>query len=436
MVGNEIEVWIPRSEGALDEIPPYTHHDYFTVKMYHGGLIKGNTYVGEKISYYDNVDKDMISLIEVDSMVTRVDPAYAGRMMDYWYYIGNNLDALTKLSSDMDTMTMAMCACVHEIRLVVIYIDHLDLHGDYQSDLYDVEIMEQSSACGYSQVGSSVVIEELLDSPRIMKKSSTNRKQDKEVGVKIREVKEEVPTHANESSEYDNSFDGDYQPANGDEDYAHYGEDEDWTTEDEVHNDAHLKKRDKIVSAAVGTSGVNAAENVMVEDNEAMFGAIDFDEEDIESCYKREGNAKSWEVAFYKSDRKRVNAICKADGCPFELTSSKMQHEDSLMIRKYQPQHMCAHVNENSMAKGTKKPPLTKDDKRAKLKKRAEKLKEKRDQEKVATKTVAKATTKASTASTTTQVASTKNKGAASTKSSAPTRSLKRIIGGDKQDGK
>ncbi|KAL6189274.1 hypothetical protein ACLB2K_040663 [Fragaria x ananassa] len=82
-------------------------------------------------------------------------------------------------------------------------------------------------------------------------------------------------------------------------------------------------------------------------------------------------------------------------------------------------------------AKGTKKPPLTKDEKRAKLKKKAEKLKEK-----VAAKTVAKATTKSSTASTTTQFASAKNKGAASTKSSAPTRSSKRIRGGDKQAGK
>ncbi|KAL6216464.1 hypothetical protein ACLB2K_009687 [Fragaria x ananassa] len=505
--------------------------------MYHGGLIRGNTYVGGKISYYDNVDKDRISLVEVDSMVRGIDPAYAGRRMDYWYYIGNNPDALSKLSSDLDAMTMSMCACVHEIRLVVIYIDHLDLHDDYQFDLDDVEIMEQSSAWGYTQVGSSVVIEELPDSPRIMKKSSVkivkgvpmfkasaNRKQAKEVGVKIREVEEEVPTQASkapvidpkdkgkqklvvedvskeydvevfedlididvthydesedESSEYDDSSNADYQPAYGDEDYAHYGEDKDWTAEDEVLSDAHLEKRDKNVSAIVGTSGVNVAENVMVEDNEAMFGAIDSDEEVIgyeansddeakrmkflefnsktdmkdpqfcvgmifanarilRAAIRERAIQKGWEAAFYKSDRKRVNAICKADGCPFELTASKMQHEDSLMIRKYQPQHMCARVNENSMirAKGTKKPPLTKDEKRAKLKKRAEKLKEKRDQGKVVAKTVAKATTKSSTASTTTKVASAKNKGVASTKSSTPTRSSKRIRGGDKQVGK
>ena len=84
-----------------------------------------------------------------------------------------------------------------------------------------------------------------------------------------------------ESSEYDNSSYADYQPVNGDEDYAHYGEDEDWTAKDEVHNDAHLEKRDKIVNTVVGTSGVNAAENVMVEGNEAMFGAVDSDKEVI-----------------------------------------------------------------------------------------------------------------------------------------------------------
>ena len=117
-----------------------------------------------------------------------------------------------------------------------------------------------------------------------------------------------------ESSEYDNSSDADYQPINGDEDYAHYGEDEDWTAEDEVHNDAHLKKRDKIVSAAVGTSGVNAAENVMVEDNEAMFGAIDSDEEVIE--YEANSDDEAKRVKFLEFNRhERPSVFCWDDLC-------------------------------------------------------------------------------------------------------------------------
>ncbi|KAL6224594.1 hypothetical protein ACLB2K_003449 [Fragaria x ananassa] len=222
-----------------------------------------------------------------------------------------------------------------------------------------------------------------------MFKASANRKQAKEMGVKISEVEEEIPTQVSkapvinlkdkgkqklvaedvseeydaeifedlididftqydesedESSEYDNSSCADYQPVNDDEDYAHYGEDEDWTAEVKVHNDAHLEKRDKIVSAAVGTSGVNAAENVMVEDNEEMFGAIDSDEEVIgyeansddeakrmkfsefnpktnmkdpqfsvgmifanarilRAAIRERAIQKDWEAAFYKSDK-------------------------------------------------------------------------------------------------------------------------------------
>ncbi|XP_062000227.1 uncharacterized protein LOC133717526 [Rosa rugosa] len=88
-----------------------------------------------------------------------------------------------------------------------------------------------------------------------------------------------------------------------------------------------------------------------------------------------------------------------------------------------------------SKAKGTKKPPLTKNELRAKVIQKAEKVKNKRDAHKAAAKavaktTTAKATTKSSTASTTTQAARANSKASTSAKSSTPTRSSQRIRAG------
>lgn len=57
------------------------------------------------------------------------------------------------------------------------------------------------------------------------------------------------------------------------------------------------------------------------------------------------------EAIFIKSDRTRVKVICKADNCPFELFASKMQHEDTLMIKTYNGEYNCAQVFVNSMVK-------------------------------------------------------------------------------------
>ncbi|KAM5585145.1 hypothetical protein ABKV19_004510 [Rosa sericea] len=451
--------------------------------MYHGGIIRENKYVGGQISYYDNVDKDKMSLIEVDSMVRGIDPAYVGRRMDYWYSIGSEDDALTKLSTDFDAIQM--CCCVPHIRLVIIYLDHLDLHDDYQSDGDDVEMFDdEPTAWGYSQAGSTgVVIEELPDSPKrkccvkieelpdspkkkpdVMKgdpklgrrvKVCANKK--KAVGIVIREVEEEVPTQASKaavcdskdkgkqkvveqqeredyeaemfedlvdidvndarcymypmSSEDDASEDADYDPCRDDEDYANYGVDDDWLdyVECEESVDKHeqatedvgtsagdrkgkKKEAKSYEQASVGTS-VDVDENMEVEDNEPMYGALDSDEEGIgheansddegddmqrfpefnpktdmgnpqfckgmrfasakifRAAVREKAIQKGWEALFVKSDRVRVRVICKAENCPFELYASKMQHEDTLMIKTYNGQHNCARVLDNSMVR-------------------------------------------------------------------------------------
>lgn len=43
--------------------------------MYHGGFIRNNNYIGGKFDYYDMVDKNRMSMIELDGIASeRVEP--------------------------------------------------------------------------------------------------------------------------------------------------------------------------------------------------------------------------------------------------------------------------------------------------------------------------------------------------------------------------
>ncbi|XP_024156583.1 uncharacterized protein LOC112164579 [Rosa chinensis] len=76
-----------------------------------------------------------------------------------------------------------------------------------------------------------------------------------------------------------------------------------------------------------------------------IFGSAAILREAIRERAIRDG----WEVYFIKNERKRVRAICKSQDCPFELYASRMQHEESLMIKTYEPEHKCTRVFDNSM---------------------------------------------------------------------------------------
>ncbi|XP_024190465.1 uncharacterized protein LOC112194459 [Rosa chinensis] len=58
-----------------------------------------------------------------------------------------------------------------------------------------------------------------------------------------------------------------------------------------------------------------------------------------------------WEYVFIKNDKSRLRVICKEDDCPFKLFASKMQHENTLMIKRYTPTHTCTRKFNNSMVK-------------------------------------------------------------------------------------
>ncbi|XP_062019055.1 uncharacterized protein LOC133735674 [Rosa rugosa] len=58
-----------------------------------------------------------------------------------------------------------------------------------------------------------------------------------------------------------------------------------------------------------------------------------------------------WEYVYIKNDKTRLRVVCKENNCPFELFASKMQHESTLMIKRYNPMHNCYRKFNNSMVR-------------------------------------------------------------------------------------
>ncbi|XP_062023137.1 uncharacterized protein LOC133739371 isoform X2 [Rosa rugosa] len=488
MVVNDVDLWVPRvSEGEKDEIPDYGHPDYFTVKVYHGGCIRDSKYVGGKVDFYDNVDKDRMSLVEVDNMVRQLNPAYSNQRIDYWYKVGDEDDELIKLETDIDVMIM--CSAVPQWRLIILYLDHMELHSVFGEEDDDIFMYEdflfnegRSSSVIIEELPDdelrrkpTCVIEELHDSPR----PGTSK------GIVIREVDETISTQASivgglgpkekgkqklvehdpsqkqmlvvydtsknqqssginftsggvgsskqqssgigqqssvqenegsglhdveidyldelqsfggleyeseECSEHEESSEedegSDYDPCAHDEEYDHYGVDDDdeWLNEEDVEGTATRPE------SVLGRSTVDESLKQWV-DEEDMFGVDDSDDEKLVYTINSDGereelglefNPKTdmknpafklkmkfataqilrdalreyaiqggWEYVFIKNDKTRIRVVCKEDNCPFELFASKLQYESTLMVKSYDPVHKCTRKFNNNMVRQT-----------------------------------------------------------------------------------
>ena len=158
--------------------------DYFTLKVYHGGCLRNNKYVGGEFCYYDHVDKDRMSLIEVDNMVMQLNPIYAEQIICYFYRVGDETNDLELLKSDEDVMIM--CSLVPQWRLIKLYLDHMDAKRAIGFEEEDV-FMYEELLFGEKSMKSSCVIEELPEEPRPATK-----------GIVFREIENVVPTQASQ----------------------------------------------------------------------------------------------------------------------------------------------------------------------------------------------------------------------------------------------
>ncbi|XP_050385158.1 uncharacterized protein LOC126801747 [Argentina anserina] len=206
--------------------------------------------------------------------------------------IWSEADAKTKLSKDDVTK---MCKMVPTFRVIILWLDMLELDPNYYGDDLDELFMYEDQIADWSQSKLNVIIEELPDSPKRPKSSvkivelPESPKKKALLGIKISEPLGEVPTQGSsaptlkdigkgkrkmEVDEYDLDDDDKYFEDNGPYD----GEsDVDYNpTKGDDEGDENATPETTGVTTNLGTKG-----DGLVEDDENIFGAVDFDEESI-----------------------------------------------------------------------------------------------------------------------------------------------------------
>ncbi|KAK9951610.1 hypothetical protein M0R45_007048 [Rubus argutus] len=380
--------------------------------MYHGGCIRNNNYVGGKVDFYDNVDKDRMSLVEVDNMVMRLNQDYEGHKIDYWFKIGHEDDALTKISSDADVMTM--CCCVPVIRLVILYLDHIDVIKELAEKpmkTMSPRPLKRSRGIVIRDVEDNVSTQQ-SKAPVVDPKDKGKHKmrdygnKEEFFGVNFDSLQDidvldymqsfggvlEAKDRYDETRDDYGSQDADYIPQFADAEYDDYGIDNDEGFEGvEIEDGSNATTLVVEYSQGLGVEKGVQENDQEFEDNEDMFGGQDSDEERLGKSINSDGefeddfqefNPKTdmknpvfvkgmkfatiqvlrdalreraiqdgWEYTYIKNDRSRLRVICKENDCPFELFASKMQHESTLMIKTYEPEHRCSRKFENNMVR-------------------------------------------------------------------------------------
>ncbi|XP_048420906.1 uncharacterized protein LOC125468709 [Pyrus x bretschneideri] len=97
--------------------------ELFSIELHHGREISYDMYVGGKVTYIDNCDKDLMSLPVISDIVEAV--GYIERFMNYYFKIPNmNLsNGLKQIQSDFDVQSMFNF--VPKDKVIEMYIEEL-----------------------------------------------------------------------------------------------------------------------------------------------------------------------------------------------------------------------------------------------------------------------------------------------------------------------
>ncbi|CAB4321204.1 unnamed protein product [Prunus armeniaca] len=112
----------------------------FSIQMHHGGRLIHKYYLNGTVTYFDYVDKDKMSLTEIDCMAMYW--GHIGRI-DYWYRVEDEGDLK---GVEFDSEVIEMCENVSEVRMINMYMDHRDNLDDVLNSHTDSNLPELDKA--------------------------------------------------------------------------------------------------------------------------------------------------------------------------------------------------------------------------------------------------------------------------------------------------
>ena len=140
--------------------------NFFTLKIHHGGMFSDpprRRYVNGNVSFIDNVDVDLFSIIELNDMVMSI--GYSGEMIMYYQYMIPDLDldnGLRALGGDQDVQGLIKYVLLGH-RLINVYIEHeqtkLDTYKSSSGKTCTIIELEDDAPVPKSKVAKQLMLE-------------------------------------------------------------------------------------------------------------------------------------------------------------------------------------------------------------------------------------------------------------------------------------
>ncbi|BFG16321.1 hypothetical protein CerSpe_025950 [Prunus speciosa] len=297
--------------------------------MHHGGRLIHKYYLDGIVTYFDYVDKDKISLIEIDCM-----DVYLGHIgwIDYWYRVEDegNLKRV-----EFDSEVIEMCENVPEVRMINMYMDHRDNLNNVLNSQTDSNMYCRYSSQVYDYVDDvrtpSVILQELLKFDKAivlhdgLDKATSNevhrtRKPTPSMNSasakgkeKVVEVDEGCVQHE-PKKENDNESDLDFVD-------NEYGIDEDDDDEVFLHevdidvseeDEQHLRKAPQSNEESTGHRFPEFSTSCDMGTVEFEVGMQFANSSNFRNALKAILIKEEWEICWMKSEKYRIRAICAA----------------------------------------------------------------------------------------------------------------------------
>ncbi|CAL8167487.1 unnamed protein product [Prunus armeniaca] len=351
--------------------------------MHHGGRLIHQYYVDGTVTYFDYVDKDNMSLTEIDCMAVYL--GHIGRI-DYWYRVEDEGD-LKRV--EFDSEVIQMCENVPEVRMINMYMDHRDNIDDvlnsqtdsnvycrYSSQLYhyadDVRspgsVQHETNRDTSKGKENVVAIDEGCVQHDTTKATSKGKQKvvevdegfvDAEINEVRRSVRKRNPSiqqeadDADDSSETDDESDPDFM----DNEYSIDEDDDDEVFLHEVDIDGEWGRANAEQSVPKPSFVKDFVDNEDMyansDEEQHLRRAPQSDEESTGRRFPEFNPSCDIGTVEFESEKYRIRAICVAENCPFEIYASKMQHEDTLQVKRLDPKHTCSRVWENKKVRSS-----------------------------------------------------------------------------------
>ncbi|CAL9004535.1 unnamed protein product [Prunus brigantina] len=397
--------WDFKAPGAPH--PSYSDPELFSIRMYHGGQICGNCYSSGSVAWFDYCDKDRMSMTEIDNMVREL--GYDG-VISYcnegWFYSQSGSNMFVDVEVDIVPNRGVVIEELDDNYGAIVPLDKeraverespttvdkgkskiSSVFGKRRARAFGKRRCKNvKKTCDKEDQRSNTVTEGLVQK-EVVEGNVEKRNLSRCHPMKTRKARTRT-TVCDDEEESADSLDSDFADPNfscdDNDDDDNFDE---WVDKQiEWVGDGAKGKEPESTNAGVESWDWGAdveldseeydSDNVQPKydsyDDTPMMDrwpkfnpATDMADPEFEvwmkfsdckvfrAAVREQFIKRNRDVVFVRSEALKLKEVCADPDCPWEIYASKMQHEKTLQVKKYEGEHTCGIVWENPTVKSS-----------------------------------------------------------------------------------